>query len=103
MVGPFFVDTRPATYYVMQYEGADMLTLRLDPTLEQNIKITAKRLGLSKSELIRKSILSYLEKVEHVNAWETGNDLFGKHSSGLGNLSTDRKKLIKTKLQAKNQ
>ena len=80
-----------------------MVTLRLDPTLEQNINITAKNLGLSKSELIRKSIQSYLENLEHANAWEIGKDLFGKYSSGQGNLSTDRKKIVKNKILAKRK
>jgi hypothetical protein len=80
-----------------------MLTLRLDPKLEQKIKITAKNLGLTKSELIRKSINSYLGKIGHANAWDIGEDLFGKYSSGLGNLSTDRKKIVKNKIQAKRK
>ena len=80
-----------------------MLTLRLDPKLEQDINITAKNLGLTKSELIRKSIHSYLEKLGKADAWEIGEDLFGKYSSGLGNLSTDRKELVKNKIQSKRK
>ena len=80
-----------------------MLTLRLDPKLEQDISITAKNLGLTKSELIRKSIHSYLGKLGKANAWEIGEDLFGKYSSGLGNLSTDRKELVKNKIQSKRK
>ena len=76
-----------------------MPTLRLDPTLEENINIAARNLGLSKSELIRKSIHSYLGKLEHANVWEIGEDLFGKYSSGLGNLTTDRKKILRNKIQ----
>ncbi len=80
-----------------------MLTLRLDPALEENINNTARNLGLSKSELIRKSILNYLKKIELTNAWETGSDLFGKHSSGLGNLSKERKKIIKSRIRSKRK
>lgn len=40
-----------------------MITLRLDPTLEQNVKSTAKIFGVVKSELIRKSITDYLSKL----------------------------------------
>ncbi len=78
-----------------------MITLRLDPALEQNISITAKNLGLSKSELIRKSIYSYFGKLGPVNAWEIGEDLFGKYSSGQSNLSADREKIVRDKIQAK--
>ncbi len=78
-----------------------MITLRLDQKLEQQINKTAKNLGLSKSELIRKSISEYLSKLEQPNAWDIGEDLFGKYSSGLGNLSSDRKELIKNTIKAK--
>lgn len=78
-----------------------MLTLRLNPELEQIIKNTARTLGVTKSELIRQSINEYISKLEQPNAWEAGKDLFGKYSSGLGNLSESRKDLIKNKLKAK--
>jgi predicted DNA-binding protein len=78
-----------------------MITLRLDPNLEQTITNTAKNLGLTKSDLIRKSILEYLRKLEKQNAWEAGQDLFGKYSSGYHNLSSDRKEIVKDKIKAK--
>ena len=80
-----------------------MITLRLDPQLEQDINVTAKNLGLTKSELIRKSIREYLGNLNRLNPWELGEDYFGKYSSGLGNLSTDRKELIKDKIRAKRR
>ena len=80
-----------------------MITLRLDSELEQSINNTAKNLGLTKSELIRKSISEYLSKLETPSAWETGEDLFGKYSSGLGNLSANRKELLKNKIMAKRK
>ena len=80
-----------------------MITLRLDKDLEQTVATTAKNQGLSKSELIRKSIRLYLASLNKASAWELGEDLFGRYSSGLGNLSQDRKKLLKTKIKAKRQ
>ena len=80
-----------------------MITLRLDAKLEQAINNTAKNLGLSKSELIRKSIYDYLGRLSNQNAWNVGEELFGKYSSGLGNLSTNRKELIKRKIKAKRK
>ncbi len=80
-----------------------MITLRLDPTLEQAINDTAQKLGLTKSELIRKSILEYLSKLGKANAWEVGQDLFGKYSSGLSNLSTERKAIVKKRIRAKRK
>ncbi len=78
-----------------------MITLRLDNELEQAINNTAKILGLTKSELIRQSINEYIAKMKKPTAWESGKDLFGKYSSGMGNLSKDRKELLKNKLKAK--
>ena len=78
-----------------------MITLRLDPDLEHAITNTATNLGLTKSDLIRKSILEYLRKLGKQNAWEAGQDLFGKYSSGYHNLSSDRKKNFKDKIRAK--
>lgn len=80
-----------------------MITLRLDPNLEQSISNTAKNLGLTKSELIRQSIHEYLGKLSKPNAWDAGHDLFGKYSSGHSNLSTDRKGLVKDKIRAKRK
>ena len=57
--------------------------MRLDPALEQAVNNTAKNLGLYRSELIRKSILDYLGKLDKPNAWEVGRDLFGKYASGF--------------------
>jgi len=80
-----------------------MITLRLDPKLERSIQNTAKSLGLSKSELIRKSIHAFLAGLGEPNPWELGKEMFGKYSSGHGNLSTDRKALMKDKIRAKRK
>lgn len=80
-----------------------MITLRLDPKTEQDVNNAAKNLGITKSELIRKSILEYLSKLDTANAWEVGQDLFGKYSSGLNNLSTERKEIVKAKIRAKRK
>ncbi|MBU0480271.1 MAG: ribbon-helix-helix domain-containing protein [Proteobacteria bacterium] len=80
-----------------------MITLRLDPKLEKDVNIAAENLGLSKSELIRLSINDYLGKMKQPDAWEAGEQLFGKYSSGLGNLSADRKELLKSKVAAKRK
>ncbi len=80
-----------------------MITIRLDPNLEKEISTVAKNLGLTKSELIRKSLIEYLGKLESSNAWELGKDFFGRYSSGLKNLSVDRKTILKEKIRAKRK
>ncbi len=78
-----------------------MITLRLDPKLEQSINNTAKYLGLTKSELIRRSIQEYLKRISDQTPWDLGKDLFGKYSSGSGSLSVQRKQILKRKIRAK--
>ncbi len=80
-----------------------MITLRLDPNLDQLVSNTAKNLGLTKSELVRKSLIEYIEKVNKQNAWEAGQDLFGRYASGKHNLSTTRKEILKEKIKAKRR
>lgn len=78
-----------------------MITLRLDPKLEKTINETAHKLGITTSELIRKSITEYIDRLEEHSPWEAGNDVFGKYVSGKGNLSKDRKALLKEKIKSK--
>ena len=78
-----------------------MITLRLDAKLEQTINNIAHQMGISKSELIRKSITEFIKKIEKPSPWALGNDVFGKYASGKNNLSSDRKSLIKEKINAK--
>jgi len=78
-----------------------MITLRLDTVLEREITVTAKNLGMTKSDLIRQSIFEYIRNLKNPNAWEVGHDLFGRYSSGKKNLSVDRKTILKERIKAK--
>jgi len=78
-----------------------LITLRLDPKLEQTINTIAHQMGVSKSELIRKSITEFIGKLDKPSPWELGDDLFGKYASTSESLSRDRKELIKDKIKAK--
>ncbi|WPD22222.1 MAG: hypothetical protein SD837_18720 [Candidatus Electrothrix scaldis] len=80
-----------------------MITLRIDQNLEQLLKSTAKNLGLTKSELVRRSILDYIARLKPQNAWDAGQDLFGKQASGRDDLSARRKELVKDKVRAKRK
>ncbi len=80
-----------------------MITLRLDPNLDQIVSNTAKNLGITKSELVRKSLVDYIEKLNKQNAWEAGQELFGRYSSGKKNLSSNRKDLLLEKIKAKRK
>lgn len=78
-----------------------MITLRLDSELEKNINNIAQQMGVTKSELIRKSITAFIEKIEQPSPWELGSEIFGKYASGKGNLSVDRKAIVKEKIRTK--
>lgn len=78
-----------------------MVTLRLDPKLEAELKARARQLGVTKSELIRESIVQYMARADAPSAWEAGKDLFGQYGSGEGDLSENRKTKLKEKLEAK--
>jgi len=78
-----------------------MITLRLDPALDRTVSTAAKNLGLSKSELVRKSLVEYIGKLDKSSPWETGRDLFGKYASGREDLSSNRKALLKKKIKAR--
>ncbi len=79
-----------------------MITLRLDPVLEHQVTMTAKNLGITRSEFIRESLADSVQKQQTHTAWETGKDLFGKYASGQNDLSSNRKQLLKKKIRAKN-
>ncbi len=78
-----------------------MITLRLDSKLEQDIKNTANILGVTKSELIRKSVENYLIKLSKPSPWELGQKYFGKYSSKESDSSVNMKQILKAKIKAK--
>ncbi len=78
-----------------------MITLRLDSKLEKTINTVAHQLGVSKSELIRTSIIEYIDRLDKPTPWELGGDIFGRYASGQNNLSKDRKSILKEKIRAK--
>ncbi len=80
-----------------------MITLRLDPALEQQLNLAAKNLGVTRSEFVRKSIVHAIQTQKNKSAWEIGQGLFGNYSSGQTNLSSDRKKILKERIRAKRR
>ena len=78
------------------------ISLRLDSQTEKSIERYAKQDRCTKSELIRGLITQFIEKRKgKQSAWDLGKDLFDQESSGAGNLSTDRKKLVREMVNAK--
>jgi len=78
-----------------------MLTLRLDEDLEHKIDVASERLGITKSELIRRSVQTFINGISKPSPWEVGCELFGKFDSGVGTLSSNRKEIVRQALARK--
>jgi RHH-type transcriptional regulator, rel operon repressor / antitoxin RelB len=78
------------------------ISLRLDRGLEHKLAQCARSEGASKSDLIRSLISDFVrKKSSRLTAWDLGKDVFGRFGSGKGNLSVDRKAILREKLNAK--
>jgi len=72
------------------------LSVRLDPDLEQQLTRASEQLGVSKSQIIKQSLIAYLQvAAKPKTAFELGKDLFDGEGSGEGDLSS------KTKIKAR--
>ena len=79
-----------------------MLTVRLPQELENRLKQIAATEKRTKTQLIRAALEVYLQaKQDDKSASELGEDLFGRHGSGHGQLSTSYKSLLKERIGAK--
>ena len=79
-----------------------MIAVRLNQELEKELEVAAIATGITKSELIRKSIIEFLEKNKSKNAWELGKDLFGKYDLENENLAEDAEKILRNKFKNKS-
>ncbi|CAA6818786.1 MAG: Ribbon-helix-helix protein, copG family [uncultured Thiotrichaceae bacterium] len=80
------------------------ISIRLDTDTEKHLREYLRTQNGSMSEFVRSAIN---EKLAHYEAnlhkpYEIGKELFGAHSSGRDDLSTNRKALLKEKLHAKH-
>lgn len=81
------------------------VSLRLDKNLEHELARAARLEGESKSDLIRAAVSEFLARMKRPvgqTPWTLGKDVFGRHRSGRDDLSTNRKALLKEKLNAKH-
>ena len=98
------IDTSCKMYYTMSYkETLTMpITVRLDHTTEKKLALRAKREGVTKSLLVRRSLQSYLEETEKTpTPWELGKDLFGLYGSANGDLSIRGEEILRNKIRDK--
>ena len=70
-----------------------MLTVKMDVELERELEAATRAAGLTKSEFVRREIAGAVVRAKQVRnptPWALGVELFGKVSSGKGNLSQTR-------------
>ena len=83
-----------------------MLSVRLDDNMENKINFLSKEKNISKSQIIKDSLVYYFDMLQdetkQKSSFELGFDLFGKYSSGKEDLSTTYKQRLKEKINAKN-
>lgn len=77
-----------------------MTTARLSDELEEKLEAVAQARHCSKSDMVKEALVKYLDAEEsEKSSWELGETYFGKYGSGDGNLSSDYKNRLKTKIR----
>jgi Arc/MetJ-type ribon-helix-helix transcriptional regulator len=79
-----------------------MTTVRLDRDMEEQLEEISKKEHISKSEIIKKALSSYLYDVKSdKNPYELGVDLFDLEGSGENDNSVRYKERLKERLHDK--
>lgn len=83
-----------------------MVSVRLDSALEHQLNLVSAQHSKPKSQIIKEALVCYFDLLKKESnqktPYELGRDLFGRHGSGDGSLSTTYKQKIKKKLHDKN-
>ena len=78
-----------------------MLSVRLDYSMENQLKFLSQEKNISQSQIIKDSLSYYFnmlkEKSKEKSSYELGSELFGNYSSEEGNLSQTYKQRLKVK------
>ena len=79
-----------------------MLSIRLSKEMEQKLETMSRQTKMSKSDMVREAIEQYLvEREVQMEPALLGEDLWGNHGSGEGDLSVTYKRRLKEKLHEK--
>ncbi len=79
-----------------------MISVRLSKELEEKIELLSKEENVTKSDIIKEALNEYLISHEKKRSpYDLGEELFGTHGSGKGNLSKSYKKKVREKIYAK--
>ncbi len=81
-----------------------MFSLRLSPELEEKLEEIATMENISKSEVIKQSLIYYIDHLaQKPSAYDLGKKYFGKYSSGVPDKSTNHSKYIKDAILKKQK
>lgn len=84
---------------IQVYYGTCMISIRLPEELEKKLSEVAKIENKSKSEVIKESIVYYIEHfAKQPSAYELGEKYFGLYKSGISDKSINHQKYIKDAL-----
>jgi len=84
-----------------------MTSISLPLDIEEKLEYASRESGKSKSELITEALAAFFfvhdESVSYksFDSYRLGEKYFGRYGSGQGNFSTDYKKILRDKLNAK--
>ncbi|TYB87856.1 MAG: CopG family transcriptional regulator [Kosmotoga sp.] len=79
-----------------------MISVRLPKELEDKIERLSKQENMTKSDIVKEALSKYITEYENKsNPYELGEELFGKHGSGKGDLSRVYKKKVREKINEK--
>lgn len=78
-----------------------MLTVRLPEDLEHELDVISKRRRITKSELVKKAILEFLN-ANGQTPYESGKDLFGCDDSIISNGSKTYKQNVRRRIHEKH-
>jgi predicted DNA-binding protein len=79
-----------------------MTTIRLSDDIETTLNQIAKNEHKSKSEIIKTALQIFIENYyQDQTPYELGKDVFGKYGSGQNNNSSNYKKILRDKINAK--
>lgn len=83
-----------------------MISVRLEPELEQRLNYLSEKRKVSKSQIIKDSLGMYFQAIDDENNAKTpfqlGEDLFGRYASGDTDRSVTYKEKVRERIRAKN-
>jgi len=80
------------------------ITVRIDESTEAKLRRLARERGSSLSAFVRAAIAEKLEReTQKLIPYELGKHLFGRYSSGLGDLASNHEKYLRERLRAKHR